>query len=135
MAGVGGGRSCPLAQTPVTKLQNKMESMLFEDTIVDAGVDDEAFEVWQTHVVAGGRGPNKQVVEDHVASRHAQRRTWCDAWMRARGIAGRHEKRELGRKDEDPLVATGYGHLKLEGTDDDADDEVAQNISSLLSTM
>ena len=60
---------------------------------------------------------------------------WCDAWMRARGIAGRHEKRELGRKDEDPLVATGYGYLKLEGTDDDADDEVAQNISSLLSTM
>ena len=101
--------------------------MLFEDTIVDAGVDDEAVEVWQTHVVAGGRGPNKQDVKDHVASGHAQRRTWCDAWMRARGIAGRQEKRELGRKDEDPLVATGYGYLKLDGTDDDADDEVAQN--------
>ena len=50
--------------------------------------------------------------------------------MRARGIAGRHEKREPGRKDEDPLVAINYGFLKLDGTeddDDDDDDETTQN--------
>ena len=43
--------------------------------------------------------------------------------MRARGIAGRHERRELGREDEDPLVAIVYGYLKLDGTEDDDDDE------------
>ena len=43
----------------------------------------------------------------------------------------RHERREPGREDEDPLVvAMGCGCLKPNGTkddDDDADDEVAQN--------
>ena len=49
------------------------------------------------------------------------------ACMRARGISG-HERRELGREDEDPLVAIDYDYLKLDGTeDDDEDDEVAQN--------
>ena len=50
--------------------------------------------------------------------------------MRARGIAGRHERREPGREDEDPLVAIDNDYLKLDGTeddDDDEDDEVAQN--------
>ena len=48
---------------------------------------------------------------------------------RARGIAGRHERREPGREDEDPLVAIDYGYLKLDGTedDDDDDDETTQN--------
>ena len=46
---------------------------------------------------------------------HAQHRTWFDACMRARGIAGRHERREPGREDEDPLVAIDYGYLKLDG--------------------
>ena len=43
--------------------------------------------------------------------------------MRARGIAGRQERRELGREDDDPLVAIDYGYLKLDGTEDDDDDE------------
>ena len=50
--------------------------------------------------------------------------------MKARGIAGRRERRELGREDVDPLVATDYGYLKLDGSEDDnddEDDEVAQN--------
>ena len=47
--------------------------------------------------------------------------------MNAYWIAGRREKRKLGREDENRLVATGHGFLKLDGTDDDADDEVAQN--------
>ena len=50
--------------------------------------------------------------------------------MRARGIAGRHERRELGREDDDALVAIDYGYFQLEGTEDDDDDEdaeVAQN--------
>ena len=34
---------------------------------------------------------------------HAQHRTRCDACMRARGIGGKHEIREPGREDEDPL--------------------------------
>ena len=46
------------------------------------------------------------------------------AVMRARGIAGRHQRWGSGREDEDPLVATDYGYLKLE---DDEDDEVAQD--------
>ena len=73
--------------------------------IVDAGIHDEAIEVQQPHVVATGRGPTKLEVEHHVASGHAQHRTWCDACMRARGLAGRHERREPGRKDEDTNVA------------------------------
>ena len=46
-----------------------------------------------------------------------------------RGIAGRHERRESGRDDEDPLDAMDYGYLRLDGTEDDDDenDEVAQN--------
>ena len=50
--------------------------------------------------------------------------------MRACGIAGKREKRELGREDEDPLVAMDYGYLKLDITDEDdedQDDKVAQN--------
>ena len=64
----------------------------------------------------------KVEIEHHVASGHAQHRTWCDACMRACGIAGRHENRESGREDEDPLVATNYGDLNLDGTEDDGDD-------------
>ena len=76
-----------------------------------------------------GRGPTKLEVEHQVASGHAQHRIWCEACMKAHGIAGRHERRESAREDEDPLVAIGYGFLKLDGTkddDDDEDDEVAQ---------
>ena len=50
--------------------------------------------------------------------------------MRARGIAGRHERLEPRREDEDRLVAIDYGFFKLDGTeddDDDEDDEAAQN--------
>ena len=46
------------------------------------------------------------------------------------GIAGRHEKREPGREDEDPLVVMDYSYLNLDGTeddDDDEDDEVVQD--------
>ena len=104
--------------------------MPFESDIVDAGTDDEAIEVQQPHVVAVGRGPTKLGIEHHVASGRAQRRTWCDTCMRACGIAGRHERRDPGREDEDPLVAVDYGYLKLDDTEDndnDEDDEVAEN--------
>ena len=43
--------------------------------------------------------------------------------MRARGIAGRHERREPGREDEDPLLAIDHGCLKLDGAEDDDDDD------------
>ena len=49
--------------------------------------------------------------------------------MRVRGIVGRRERLELGREDEDPLVAIDYGYLKLDETehdDDDEDDEVTR---------
>ena len=68
---------------------------------VDTGMDDES--------------------EHHVASGHAQHRTWCDS----RGLAGMHVKRELGRGDEDPFLALDYAYLNLDCTeDDDAQDEV-----------
>ena len=38
------------------------------------------------------------------------------------GIARRHENRVSGREDEYPLVATNYGDLNLDGTEDDGDD-------------
>ena len=75
------------------------------------------------NVVAVGRGPTTLEVERRVASGHAQHRTLCDACMRARAIAGRHERWDPGREDEDPLVANDYGYLKLDGTEDDDDDE------------
>ena len=56
-----------------------------------------AIEVQRHNVVVIRRGPTKLEVEHHVASGHAQHRTWCDARTRARGIAGRHEKREQSR--------------------------------------
>ena len=65
--------------------------MPIEDLTVDEGTDDEAVAVQRQNVVVVGRGPTKLEVEHHVASGHAQHRTWCDACMRARGIAGGHE--------------------------------------------
>ena len=54
--------------------------------------------------------------------------------MRARGIAGRHERLEPGREDEDPLLAIDYGYLKLDGAEDDDDDdhEMTQNKPLIL---
>ena len=54
--------------------------------------------------------------------------------MGARGIAGRHERREPGREDEDPLVAIDDSYLKLDDTedDDDDDDETTQNKLPIL---
>ena len=48
--------------------------MVVHSEIVDAGIDDEAIEVWQPHVVAVGRwtdqavghGPTKLEIEHHV---------------------------------------------------------------------
>ena len=79
--------------------------MPVEEETVDEGIDDEAVEVQRPNVVVVGRGPAKLEVQHHVASGHARHRTWCDACMRARGIAGRHDRLEPGREDEDPLVA------------------------------
>ena len=67
-----------------------LQIMPIESEIVDEGIDDEAIVVQRHNVVVVGRGPTKLEVEHHVASGHAQHRTWCDACMRARGIAGRH---------------------------------------------
>ena len=66
-------------------------------------------------------------VQHHVASGHAKHRTWCDACMRARGPAGRYERRVPG-------VAIDYGYLKLDGTEDDEDDddETIQNKPLIL---
>ena len=75
MANVGKAHSCPLAQSPVTKLLIKP----IESETVDAGIDDEAIEVQRPNVVVVGRGPTKLEVEHHVASGHPQHRTWCDA--------------------------------------------------------
>ena len=119
MANVGKAHSCPPAQSSETELH----IMPIENEIADAGIDDKAIEVQRPNVVVVGRGPTKLEVEHHVASGHAQHRTWCDVYMRARVIAGRHERREPGREDEDPLVAIDYGFLKLDGTEDDDDDD------------
>ena len=73
--GVSPMDSCPPAQSPEMKLQ----IMPIESEIVDAGIDDEAIEVQRPNVVVVGRGPTKLEVEHHVASGHAQHRTWCDA--------------------------------------------------------
>ena len=43
--------------------------------------------------------------------------------MRHRGRAGRHERQELGREDEDPFVAMDCGFLKVDGTEDDDDED------------
>ena len=95
--------------------------MPIESEIVDAGIDDEAIDVQRPNVVVVGRGPTKLEVEHHVASGHAQHRTGCDACMGACGIAGRHERREPGREDEDRLVAINGAE------DDNDDDETTQN--------
>ena len=86
----GTAHSCPLAKSPETKLQIRQEPcssgemMPVENETVDAGFDDEATEAQRPNVVAVGRGPTKLGIQHHVASGHAQHRTWCDACMRAR---------------------------------------------------
>ena len=96
--------------------------MLIESEIVDEGIDGEAVEVQRPYVVVVG--PTKLENEHHVASGHAQHPTWWDACVRARGIAGGHERREPSRENEDPPVA-----IDCDGTedDDDDDDEMTQN--------
>ena len=71
-----------------------------KNEIMDAGIDDGAIKVQRPNVVVVGRGPTKLEVEHHVAPGHALHRTWCDACMRARGIAGRHERREIGSSNK-----------------------------------
>ena len=61
--------------------------MPIEKEIVDAGIDDEAIEVQRHHGVTVGREPTKLEIEHHIASGHAQHRTWGDACLRAREIA------------------------------------------------
>ena len=104
---VGEVQSCAPAQSSAKKLRirlvfrasGEMECM---------PIENEAREVQQPHVVAVGRGPTKLELEHHVASGHAQHRTWCDACTKACGMAGRQEKRGSGRDDEDPLMAMDY---------------------------
>ena len=125
MASEGKAHSYAPAQSPETKLQ----IMPVENEIADEGNDDEAIEVQRHNIVVVGRGPTKLEVEHYVASRHAQHRTWCDACMGVCGIAGRRDRREPGREDEDPPVSKDCGYLKLDGTedDDDHDDETTPN--------
>ena len=86
MASVGKSHSCPLAQTPETKLQIRHEPCSsgeltpIENEIVDACIDHETIELQRPHIVAVGRGPTKLEIEHHVSSGHAQRGTWCDAY-------------------------------------------------------
>ena len=100
-----------LAQSSVTKLDIRAflrasgETGRIENEIVDAGIDDEAIEAQQPHVVTVGRGPTKLDIEHHVATGHVPHRTWCDACMRAVGIVGSQEKR-------DPLVAMDCGYFE-----------------------
>ena len=65
---------------------------------MDESIHDEAVEVQRFNVVKVGRGPTKLEIEHHVASGHAQHRTWCDSCLRPRGITGKHET-EPGRED------------------------------------
>ena len=104
-ASAGKAHSCPPAQSPGTKLQITH----IEDEIVDASIDDEAIEVQRPNVVVIGRGPTVLEVEHNVALH----RTWCDACMKA----------EAGREDEGPLGAIDFYNVKLDGTEDDDDDE------------
>ena len=129
---VGGASALPVGASPRVRLtpallrnRQKLSCKLCpsKTKFVDEDIDDEAVEVQRPNVVVVGRGPAKLEVAHHVASGHAQNRIWCDACMTARGIAGRHERRVPGREDEDPLVAIYFGYLKLDGTEDDEDDD------------
>ena len=75
MTSVGKAHSCLSSQPPETKLK----IIPIENEIVDAGIDGEAIKFQRPHVVLVGRGPTKLEIEHHVASGHAQHRTWCDA--------------------------------------------------------
>ena len=50
-----------------------------EPEVDDDGVDDEAVEVQKPRVMQVARQPTAEEIEHHVASGHAQHRTWCDA--------------------------------------------------------
>ena len=118
MASVGEAHSFLPTQSLVTKLQirrvscssGEMECLPFESKIVDAGFNNETIEVQQHHVVAVGRGPTKLEIEHHVTSGHAQHRPWCDACMKARRVAGRHEKPgSLVERTRTRLLALDHG--------------------------
>ena len=72
MASVGKAHSCPLAQSPETKLQ----IMPIEKEIVDAGIDAEAIEVQRPCVVAVGRGPTKLEIMLHLDVSCMHESTW-----------------------------------------------------------
>ena len=84
---------------------------LVQPEIVDDGVDDYAVEVQNPRVARASRAPTAEEVEAHIASGHACHRSWCDACMRARGVAGRHEQRKDHRPDEDPVIGLDYCYM------------------------
>ena len=90
-----------------------------EGEIVDESIDDEAVEAQRPNVFDVGRGPANFEIEHHVASGHAQHRTWCDACMRARGIAGKTRKTGAWSRGR----GSAGGDMKLDGTEDDDDDD------------
>lgn len=93
------------------------------DAADDGPMDDEAVEVHQPRVATTGRQPTEKEVEAHLASGHAQHRSWCDSCMRARGIAGRHERQPAARPDADPQVCLDYCYMKFVSSDQPQDDE------------
>ena len=69
------------------------------------------------------RGPTKLEVEHHVASGHAQHRTWCERVHESTWDRWKTGETGALSRDGDPLVVMDYGNLKLDGTEDDDDDD------------
>ena len=132
MACMGEVHSCPLAQSSAKMPQPRSVSRA--SGAVECGCRLTTRLLIQTLLMKRSRFSDHTLlrvgsgrlscqIERHVASGHAEHPTWCDARTRARGIAGRHEKRESRRDDIDPLAAVDYGYLELDGTEDDDEDD------------
>ena len=89
----------------------------------DRGLEEEAFEVQAPRVAPAGRAPTQTEIDHHVATGHAQHRSWCDSCMRARGIAGRHELQGEARPDSDPLICVDYAYMRAGDRDASAEED------------
>ena len=100
-------------------------SAVVDDEVEDDGaVDDEALEVQKPRIPSGGRQPTRAEIEHHVATGHAQHRSWCTSCMRARGIAGRHEQQDRAREDADPMICIDYAYTKAADSEKQDDEEM-----------
>jgi hypothetical protein len=71
-------------------------------------VDPQGFEVEKPRIPYRIREPNKEELDDHLATGHAAYRAWCPHCVKSKGQANPHREQP---GSEQPEVHFDYGYL------------------------